>query len=247
MFPHTDRPLSGPLYLFGWVVDLPLAPARGSPFLLASPPKPNRLLFEVAYHRYTDWRLQGSCLPSICPVTWTRWLNKGNGIHLCRRTNGTVISRAKIKKRWRASLFFVLEAVEMNGDFALSQGREEAFSLILSSPEVGECSAKKNCYSHQLVGMGLLKHLSKEGFGREPLEFCHSQTLLFEMTMLAAGCTYLCEGEEMKFHSCTSIKWERSSWENMIDVFVLCHQSSTGLILRSDRKTSLCARQSLSL
>lgn len=69
MFPHTDRPLSGPLYLFGWVVDLPLAPARGSPFLLASPPKPNRLPFEVAYHRYTDWRLQGSCLPSICPVT----------------------------------------------------------------------------------------------------------------------------------------------------------------------------------
>lgn len=36
MFPHTDHPLSGPLYLFGWVVDLPLAPARGSPFLLAS-------------------------------------------------------------------------------------------------------------------------------------------------------------------------------------------------------------------
>ncbi len=36
MFPQSDRPLSGPLYLFGWVVGLPLAPARGSPFLLAS-------------------------------------------------------------------------------------------------------------------------------------------------------------------------------------------------------------------
>lgn len=43
--------------------------------------------------------------------------------------------------------------------------------------------------------MGLLKYLSKEGFGREPLEFCHSQTLLFGTTMLAAGFTYLCEGK----------------------------------------------------
>lgn len=75
--------------------------------------------------------------------------------------------------------------------------------MILSSPgvEVGGCSAKKNGYSHQLVGMGLLKHLSKEGFGREPLEFCHSHTLLFfRMTILAAGCTFHGEDREMKFH-----------------------------------------------
>lgn len=41
------------------------------------------------------------------------------------------------KKEVASKSVFVLEAVEMNGDFALSQGREEAFSLILSSPEVG--------------------------------------------------------------------------------------------------------------
>lgn len=58
----------------------------------------------------------------------------------------------------------------------------------------GESSVKKNCYSHQLVGVGLLKRLSKGGFGKEPLEFCHSQSLLFGMTMLAAGSAYLREG-----------------------------------------------------
>lgn len=71
------------------------------------------------------------------------------------------------------------------------RGGKRAFFDIIKPRGGGECSAKKNCYSHQLVGTELLKRLSKEGFGKEPLEFCHSQTLLFGMTMLAAGCTYL--------------------------------------------------------
>lgn len=67
MFPHTDRPLSG-AFVFVWMlVDLPLAPARGSPFLFANLLKPNRLLFEVAYH--TDIQIgdykAAACLQSV--------------------------------------------------------------------------------------------------------------------------------------------------------------------------------------
>lgn len=94
MFPHTHRPLSGPLYLFGWVVDLPLAPTRGSPFLLAS--VLNQTVCSLKWPiRYTDWRLQGSCLPSTYPAAWTQSLNKGNSVHLSIYTNCTLISRAK--------------------------------------------------------------------------------------------------------------------------------------------------------
>lgn len=72
-------------------------------------------------------------------------------------------------------------------------------SLILSSPEVGRGAFSiQSHYSHQLVGMGLLKYLSKEGFGSEPPEFCHSQ-LLSGMTMLAAGCTFLWEHRRLNF------------------------------------------------
>lgn len=58
------------IFAFVWIaLDFPLASARGSslapPPSQASPLKPNHLLFEVAYHRSTDWRLQSSCLPSI--------------------------------------------------------------------------------------------------------------------------------------------------------------------------------------
>lgn len=79
---------------------------------------------------------------------------------------------------------------------ALSLGEGRGFFFDIIKARGGEeCSAKKSCYSHQLVGMGLLKRLSRKGFGRGPLEFCHSQTpLLFWMTMLTAGCSYLCEG-----------------------------------------------------
>ena len=55
----------------------------------------------------------------------------------------------------------------MNRVFALSQGREWAFFDIIKPRDRGSGSAN-HCYSHQVVGMGLLKHLSKEGFGREP-------------------------------------------------------------------------------
>lgn len=70
-----------------------------------------------------------------------------------------MISRAK--KGVASKSVFVLGAGEMNGDLALSQGREEGFFDIIKPRAGGECSAKKNCYSHQLVGLGLLKHLSK--------------------------------------------------------------------------------------
>lgn len=118
----------------------------------------------------------------------------------------TVISRGK-KKEVASKSVFVLKAGELNGDFALSQGREEGFLWYYQAQRWEEWSTKKNCYSHQLVGVVLLKHLSKEGFGRGPLEFCHSQTLVFGMTMLAAGCTFLCEARQMKFHNSISIKW----------------------------------------
>lgn len=67
MFPHIHRPLSGPLYLLCWVVDLPLAPTRGSPFLLAS--VLNQTVCSLKWPiRYTDWRLQGSCLRLTYPA-----------------------------------------------------------------------------------------------------------------------------------------------------------------------------------
>lgn len=78
--------------------------------------------------------------------------------------------------------------------------------MILSSPEVGRgASSIQSHYSHQLVGMGRLKYLSKEGFGGEPPEFCHSQLLLSGMTMLAAGCTFLWERRRPKFFNHPSI------------------------------------------
>lgn len=110
----------------------------------------------------------------------------------------TVINRTKNREAASRSVF-VLKAGEWMETLLCLRGGKRAFFWYYQAQRWGECSAKKNCYSHQLVGMGLLKHLSKEGFGREPLEFCHSQTLLFGMTMLAAGCTYLWEGSEMKF------------------------------------------------
>lgn len=69
MFPHTDRPLSGPLYLFGWVVDLPLAPARGSPFLLASVLNQTvcSLKWPITDTQIGDYKA-AACL-SICPAT----------------------------------------------------------------------------------------------------------------------------------------------------------------------------------
>lgn len=123
----------------------------------------------------------------------------------------------------------------MNRDFALSQGREEGFLWYFPAQRWGACSTK-NCYSHQLDGMGLLKYLSKEGFGSEPPEFCHSQTLLFGMTMLAVGCAFLCEWREMKFLNCTSIKWGSSSTDSG-----LCVQRSANLFYKVTQ-TSVCWR-----
>lgn len=73
----------------------------------------------------------------------------------------------------------------MNGGrFVPGEGRRVFFDIIKAKG--GESALPKrrkktSHYSHQFVGMRLLKHLSnKKRFGRETLEFCHSQTpLLF--------------------------------------------------------------------
>lgn len=168
--------------------------ARGSSLLCSSPPKLNHLLFEVAHHRYTDWSLQGK-LPAFnlfhCD---TNAVIKETPQHAhTSRTQWPAESNQEVGSR----SVFVPRAGKMNGDcFVSGEGRRFFFDIIKArGGESG--SAKKSCYSHQLVGMGLLKRLSRKGFGRGPLEFCHSQTpLFFGMTMLTAGSSYLQEGRK---------------------------------------------------
>lgn len=92
----------------------------------------------------------------------------------CCKDNGAPLIRGRQRGRELAKVF-VPKALEMERLFFVWREGKGGLSLILSSPEVGRGAFSiQRCYSHQLVGMGLLKCLSKEGFGSQPVFVIHN-------------------------------------------------------------------------
>ena len=121
--PIPTAPFPG--FVFVWlVVDLPLAPAWGSPFPLARLLNQTVCSLKWPITQIGDYKA-AACLQSVQQHEHDDQMKEtaytyaeaqiGNSDQPSPETGGST------------SLLFVLKAGEMNGDFALSQGREEGF------------------------------------------------------------------------------------------------------------------------